>query len=171
MSLFANYYSETYPIYNTFDGDLYCKRTENSYNTAVNIGFEKRYGETRFQFYWGIDGSMGVSQSKIKIKYEQELLTGSTAPNILRSLGTNQGLYLNLGTNVFAGVEYFFLPKWSVGAELGWGISYQHPFKGYEEIEKVESGVYSKEQLYNVGSTHQFRMDRFSGSIFFMYHF
>src|SRR5690606_18425382 len=41
-----------------------------------------------------------------------------------RVLTRHNGLTLTAGLRLFAGAEYFFLPKMSLGAALGWGIGF-----------------------------------------------
>ncbi len=41
-----------------------------------------------------------------------------------RVLQRTSGLTVSVALRVFAGAEYFFLPKMSIGAELGWGLGY-----------------------------------------------
>jgi hypothetical protein len=40
-----------------------------------------------------------------------------------RVLDRRSGLTMGVGFRIFAGGEYFFLPKMSLGAELGWGLA------------------------------------------------
>jgi hypothetical protein len=48
---------------------------------------------------------------------------------------------IGVGVRVFAGAEYFFLPKISLGAELGWGLSYVTTGRSETVYESVGQGT------------------------------
>ena len=52
-----------------------------------------------------------------------------------RVLQRKTGLTVGAGFRLFAGAEYFFLPKMSLGAELGWGIAYVATGRGEKVLE------------------------------------
>ena len=85
-----------------------------------------------------------------------------------------QGIRLTLGVSAFGGAEYFFLPKISIGAEVGWGISYQHTGQGISVSEKwnvdKEKLVEREEPTAN-GSGSVFRMYNLNGSLNFTIYF
>jgi hypothetical protein len=52
-----------------------------------------------------------------------------------RVLKRRQGLTVSIAARVFAGAEYFFLPKMSLGAELGWGAGFSMTGRSVTVIE------------------------------------
>lgn len=80
----------------------------------LTMGFERRRGSGRLQFSYGPEASIGTSMEKSTYNHPYPL------SNNIKEEKTNGGLIL--GERAFAGIEYFFMPKVSIGGELGFGI-------------------------------------------------
>jgi len=116
---------------------------------ALSGGLEMRKGKTRLQGYYG--GELGIlfGSSKDKFEYGNALNSSTTTPvgvdladdaftgsgNILTGLNIGNvpgvdarvierknGSQFGIGLRGFIGVEYFLLPKISLGGEFGWGF-------------------------------------------------
>lgn len=142
-------------------------QVENSWKTSeTNIGLtggmEMRRGKTRLQGYYG--GELGIffSSTRETFEYGNALSTNTAAPvnvsggdsftgagNInttpgipgvigsARLLERKSGATFIFGIRGFVGVEYFILPKISVGGEFGWGIGLGSTGTGSETWESV----------------------------------
>lgn len=135
----------TYPNLDPTTEDTY----KWSYNNIVLTGgLEMRRGKTRLQGYYGGEVLIGFGGVKDTWEYGNALSSG-TAPDPTITVGSDDtdwgamGMTSNYmtdpsGTNArlleqkvstmmiglrgFIGVEYFILPKISIGAEYGWGF-------------------------------------------------
>jgi hypothetical protein len=105
-------------------------------------GLEWRRGKTRLQGMYGVDGMLWISTASQKYEYGNALSTGGTPVGVGSSTnwGTNittdtygnaaritewkSGMTFGIGVRGFVGVEYFIVPKISIGGEFGWGIGY-----------------------------------------------
>jgi len=93
----------------------------------ISGGLEFRRGHNRLQGYYGGEILIGVGSQKISNKYEIEynrtaVDSGFIAVGSNRLLSSSSGTSFTFGLRGFAGVEYFILPKISIGAEFGWGL-------------------------------------------------
>lgn len=118
-----------------------------SMNIGLTGGMEMRKGKTRLQGYYGGEVGIFMSNSRDKFTYGNALNTSTTLPvdvtnadafsganNIVSGLditGINgsarvtdrkNGSTFTFGLRGFIGVEYFILPKISIGGEFGWGL-------------------------------------------------
>lgn len=110
------------------------KFTNLSTNVAFGLGCEKRRGIGRLQGYYGVEGMVMLTGSSQNYTYGNAYDSVNTMPtttdwnngNILpdgsRVLKNKDGMMIGLGVRAFVGVEYFILPKLSVGGEFGWGL-------------------------------------------------
>jgi len=122
------------------------KMTFKKMNSQISIGIEKRRGYGRLQGFYGAEIGIGRASSSQKVAYGNAFsdeysveytsnfgngvsaattATQSPAPGsrVSRSLEAKFQTGMRYGVRAFVGVEYFFLPKMSVGAEFGWGFS------------------------------------------------
>ncbi len=127
-------------------------------NIAIGAGKEWRRGKTRLQGYYGADAMIWLSSTGTKYTYGNALSASTTHPvvasaatttNFGSNLGTDaygygsrvtktkSGMGFGLGVRGFIGVEYFIMPKISLGAEYGWGLGFQTQGKGTNSTESV----------------------------------
>lgn len=100
-------------------------------NSANNIvlggGIEKRRGNTRIQGIYGGMLTIAFGGSSTENTYGLALNDSTTAANptmaTTRTTKIKNGSTFGLGIAGFAGVEWFFAPKVSLGAEYTWGLS------------------------------------------------
>ncbi len=113
-----------------------------SHFVGLGGGMEWRKGKSRLQGFVGLDGMFWLSGSKSTYTYGNALsatmpvganttsfnsganLTMDTYGNQARILEWKSGGTFGIGVRAFAGVEYFIVPKISIGAEFGWGVGY-----------------------------------------------
>jgi hypothetical protein len=81
-----------------------------------------------------------------------------------RALERKNGVAFSLTGRVFAGAEYFVLPKMSVGGEFGWGFAYS--LSGRSEIQYESIGVSTVPGASTVPSVKQTVVDGSKSSSF-----
>jgi hypothetical protein len=132
----------TYPAANP---EVENKLKRSSTDIGLAVGMEKRKGKTRLQGFYGAEVGINFSSSKDKYTYGNALNTSTTTPvNVdpADNFGTGNvtsipvsgvignariterknGATFTFGLRAFIGVEYFVLPKISLGGEFGWGL-------------------------------------------------
>jgi hypothetical protein len=87
-------------------------------------GIEKRRGHGRLQGYYGGELGLGFGAAAPNSKVEYEMPLSATNPGT-RTLSTKAGSSFTVGLRGFVGVEYFLVPKLSLGAEFGWGLMFR----------------------------------------------
>ncbi|HEX7414078.1 MAG TPA: hypothetical protein VF411_08525 [Bacteroidia bacterium] len=120
------------------------KQTTSTMGIGLTGGIEKRKGKTRLQGYYGAELAFYIGSSTTKTKYGNAISdsagygnatsttafspAGSTTNTATSGLVNSRVTEVKGGTNFqfgvrgFIGVEYFVLPKISLGGEFGWGI-------------------------------------------------
>jgi hypothetical protein len=120
---------------------------------GLSAGIERRKGKTRLQGIYGAETGFFVSTFKDKFTYGNSLVApgngitaitvdavGDSIPNSgninktppvqgtdgngARITTRKTGTQFSFGIRGFVGVEYFILPKMSLGGEFGWGIGF-----------------------------------------------
>lgn len=118
-----------------------------SRSVLLGGGIELRRGHNRLQGFYGGEALIGFGGSSEKNKYEiaydktaQD--SGYVAIGGSRILSQKSGASILFALRGFAGVEYFVLPKISIGAEFGWalGIMTQGRGKTHTETWGFEPG-------------------------------
>jgi len=113
-------------------GNDVMKQTSNG--VTLGFGIEKHRGKGRVQGYYGPEARIGFGMTKATIGYANQISSSNPVPTIssaftpqpnnARVTESKSGSQFNIGVRAFGGVEYFFMAKASISAELGWGISY-----------------------------------------------
>lgn len=90
-----------------------------------------------------------------------------------RVLSSDPGSMWMIQARAFVGAEVFVAPKFSLGAEFGWGPGYQSVAKGTSTIETVNANNEVQEITVENGGNSSFIMntDNLNGSIRVMFHF
>ena len=90
--------------------------------THIGLGYGKEFrkGAGRLQGYYGADAMLYLEGGATTNTYGNDI-TRTQDPT--RTLKIKNGLMFGIGARGFLGVEYFFAPKMSVGAEFGYGAS------------------------------------------------
>ncbi len=148
----------------------------------LSAGYEMRRGYGRVQGYFGGMGGVGYTKTNISYEYGNPITAVYTNPaannygNNLTGRGriteVNNLTDLTFGVRGFIGVEYFFAPKISIGAEFGWGPSFSVTADG-NTTEEFWTGTELKTQTTDVARDTQFRLDTDNamGNIFLLFHF
>lgn len=101
------------------------KNMNNAY--LLGLGIENRRGHNRLQGFYGAELLLGANSNKVVNKYQIDYDAASAAAGFMASganriLVNNAGTAFTVGVRAFTGVEYFVLPKISIGAEFGWAL-------------------------------------------------
>lgn len=98
-------------------------------NVTLGFGLEKRRGNTRIQGVYGAMMNIGFGGGKTTNTYglaysDSSVTVANAALGFVngRTLETKAGSTFQLGIAGFIGVEWFFAPKVSLGAEYTWGL-------------------------------------------------
>lgn len=143
-------------------------------------GIEMRKGKTRLQGYYGGELGIWFGSTHQKNTYGNAYGTGTAAGTSPTPMSTNwadtagvpssggaaaagsrttdikSGAIFSLGVRGFVGVEYFVLPKISLGGEFGWGIGFTHKGTGQLSTEAIYSGTASSVQVSKTGVANAF---------------
>jgi hypothetical protein len=88
----------------------------------IRAGLEKRRGSGRLQGIYGAELVLGYLQGeKRKFTYGNPI---EYQPGLPRTIKIENGNTFTAGISGFAGIEYFFAPKISLGGEFHWGPQY-----------------------------------------------
>jgi hypothetical protein len=107
---------------------------------TLALGAEFRRGHNRLQGFYGGELFTGFANNRVVNKYEIEYSaeaqdSGYVAPGETRLLNQKSGTQLIFGARGFVGVEYFILPKISLGAEFGWALGMRTNPRGSAVVE------------------------------------
>ena len=141
----VNQYTTTAPVYPAVPSKVTDKMAVNNFNVALGAGIEKRRGSKRLQGYYGADAMIGLSSNSTNYTYGNALTTTNNIVNnstYTSNFGSNyttangypgvearvthmsSGMAFSIGVRGFVGVEYYIVPKISLGGELGWGLGF-----------------------------------------------
>ncbi|MBK5285404.1 MAG: hypothetical protein JJE25_08360, partial [Bacteroidia bacterium] len=96
--------------------------TKISYDTiALSFGIQKYRGNGRVRGYYGAE--LGVLLTGLDTTFTYGNSISSYNTSIVRVTEDKAGSGFGIGLRGFIGVEYFFAPKMSIGAEYGWGFA------------------------------------------------
>ena len=107
--------------------------TMSSFNITIGGGKEFRRGKGRLQGVYGPMASVSFGTSKQVHEFGNDLSSNNAAERITEA---KNGSTFGLALGGFAGVEYFFAPKISLGAEIGWNIQLSNTGDGEVTTEK-----------------------------------
>ena len=157
-------------------------------NVVLGVGMECRRGKTRVQGFYGAEVEIGFEGYKEKYEYGNAFSSTNTTPTTTtmwanpnpgspqsnRILDYKEGREIGFGIRVFAGVEYFVAPKFSIGGEFGWGPSIWLTGEGENETEywkASSSEVVTKTTKVGGKSAFMLDTDNFGGEIYLLFHF
>jgi hypothetical protein len=89
-------------------------------NITLGFGMQKYMGAGRVQGYYGAEAWFGMASTSTTNTL------GTTADSLTVAgpfvTSSSSGTTIMFGVRGFVGVEFFFAPKMSIGAEYGWGL-------------------------------------------------
>ncbi len=106
----------------------------------IGAGYEMRRGYNRLQGFYGAELTLMFTNGKHKNVWGNDLTATNDNAGLDRNLKDKAGLGIGVGLNGFIGVEYFIMPKISLGAEFAWGFAYFTQMKGKQTTERWDAG-------------------------------
>ena len=103
------------------------------FNLGAGLGIENRRGKGRLQGVYGPMASISFGTGSTETE------TTNSANTDVSTVTFTPGVKIALGVSYFAGVEYFFAPKMSLGAEVSYGLSLN--MSGESETENKTSAA------------------------------
>ena len=159
---------------------------------GLTAGIEKRKGKTRLQGYYGAElgfyiGSqsqkntygnsyaatgtaVGTSASPMSTTWSNvngtPIATGSAAglPRVTQNTGSSS---FSLGVRGFLGIEYFILPKMSIGGEFGWGLGITTTGAGKTTSETIVNNLSTSQTVTGSAKTTNFNIGTDNKNSFF----
>lgn len=162
------------------------RKTSESY-INFGVGIEKRRGWGRIQAFYGGSVFYGLTNNKTNFKYGNEFRLDNPTPTSTSDFETGvsqnsnrrvdyvyEGSIHDIGARLFVGVEYFFVPRMSIGGEFGWGALIQ-----IQEDSKTNTSEYNPttniltNEIRNSSTEQAFILDtdNFTGAINLMVYF
>lgn len=151
---------------------------------VLSAGIEKRKGKGRVQGYYGAEAVLTLGGTTPNMSYGYELEMDATNVrkgyvNATRTISSKAGADMGIGARAILGVEVFILPKISIGAEFGWGLTYRKSFDGETVTEKwgladpTATASTRYEVVSNTGGSSYFGVDTDNnvGAIKVLFHF
>ncbi|HXU27537.1 MAG TPA: hypothetical protein VN698_09920, partial [Bacteroidia bacterium] len=151
---------------------------------GLTAGIEKRKGKTRLQGYYGAEVGFYIGSMHQKNTYGNAFAgtgtavgtsadptstfwgtgtttvtgTGGAATAGGRVTDWKSGTTFQFGVRGFVGVEYFILPKMSLGGEFGWGIGISTTGAGQTTTENIYTGTSSSTHVSKTGKSSDFKI-------------
>lgn len=134
---------------------------------GITFGIEKRRGSGRLVGVYGIEGGVFISTLTDKFTYGNSLSADPSNPVVVTSADAMSSQYFGAASNIdtvpaiqgvqgsaritlrkntpavtigargFLGAEYFFIPRMSIGAEFGWGLSLSYAGRTETQYESI----------------------------------
>jgi len=154
----------------------------------LGVGYEIRRGYGRLQGFYGGEVSLGLGGGKeywergnaittdIRNPFTcTNFTTGAEGQRGTRDTEIKHGKTFSFGLGGFAGVEYFFAPKISIGGELGLGLSLNTTGEDVKTTENwnVTDNKYQSKTVKSFSSSPRSITfgDTMGGKIFILFHF
>jgi hypothetical protein len=164
--------------------------TRNIANSSFGLfgGYEWRRGYGRLQGFWGGEAGFSIFNAKTTYEYGNPMTDINSSPStvtnwdngtsgnyssrLLEHKGSNG---FSAGLNGFAGIEYFFARKMSIGGEVGLGVNYSNSGQKTNRTQSYNSATNTVEEIttreVNGGNRVWEIGGNYYGSIFMMFHF
>ncbi|MEO8148453.1 MAG: hypothetical protein ABI723_12485 [Bacteroidia bacterium] len=141
------------------------KTKVNATNITIGLGMQKSRGKHRLHANYGVDAMLTFGTGlDTTYTYGQKLNENTQTPTLgPRPTKVNSGSTFGFSVRGFIGVEYFFAPKISFGAEYGWGIGIATHGKGTNTDEFVDSS--SGADIVVTGDTKTGKSSHFGADI------
>jgi hypothetical protein len=123
-------------------------------NIGLGAGIQKYRGKGRLKGYYGAELGLGFGGSGYDTTYTYGNALDSLNPGP-RTKEVTAGSMFGVNVRGFIGVEYFFAPKMSVGAEYGWSIGLNSTGEGETTYEAFGTTVNPSK----TGGTSAFEID------------
>lgn len=150
-------------------------------NITLGAGLQKYRGKGRLKGFYGAEAAIMLGGGKTTYEYGNPFSTtymtpesttdwntGASAAVGSRNTEVKNGSMFGIAIRGFIGVEYFFAPKLSIGAEYGWGFALSSFGEGEttnEAWNATSNGVTTTTTATGKSSNFSLDVDNASGSI------
>ncbi len=125
-------------------------RQLNSYSSyGIGLGYEQYKGNGRLRGIYGAEFGFNYTAQNYTFEYGNTMTAANNAPTTSNFFGGSNQLSsrdlsrtnpfgnggFDIGLNAFIGVEYFVMPKISIGSELSWGTNFHKSKQSSTETE------------------------------------
>lgn len=145
------------------------KIKESNFGITLIGGYEWRRGHGRVQGFYGAEGRIFFDSETTKYEYVDAMSSGVAERTIKEKSSPEFGI----GAAGFVGVEYFFAPKISLGAEFN--LAFDVAFSGKSKVETeawdVDNDRVVKNTVKGKSSTDFNLRTNPTGRLFVMFHF
>ncbi|MEX0719356.1 MAG: hypothetical protein WD059_01730 [Balneolaceae bacterium] len=150
----------------------------------IGGGLEFRKGSEKIVGVFGGEASFIYSQQVISYEYGNPITEQNQSPTSTfsqinagrfeRLTEQRQNKQLGAGFNAFIGVEYFFAPKISLGAEFTLGVDFMKAYRSqntYEFWDAASSSIQNRTTISEGGNSLAVDTGNYGGSINLMFYF
>ena len=129
------------------------KRNYRSNSLSIDLAYQKYRGYGRLQGFYGISVGYGYSRTVNKYQYGNTITEDNQSPTSVtnwssgtsssvaeRTLETDGGLTRTISAGPVVGIEYFFAPKMSIGAEANLLYTHSWSTESNNKTERWENG-------------------------------
>lgn len=155
---------------------------------VIGGGYEVRKGKGRIQAIYGADLAFSFGRSRNFMTYGNGFGQTNPTPTSTswsssgavisevsmgeRTVSRTSGNMFGIGLRPFVGVEYFFAPRISIGAEFSWNLTYQTTAEGTEVTELYTQGdTYHKETPSGRSRRFNTGIDNLGGAVTLLFYF
>ena len=167
------------PTTDDVDNVLFSKDKAAMWELKLGYGHEYRRGHNRLQGLYGYEGMLilGSGGNNTSRDYEfaytdmEDAGMGMSNGGFFNS--SKNGMNIGLEARAFVGVEYFFAPKMSVGAEFGWGFAFEMNGRTADVNTELDDddNWNEVESLGNSGSSFDLAVDNMDAALSVSFHF
>jgi hypothetical protein len=157
------------------------RQTSFDHNYGIRLGYQKFRGYNRLRGFYGADLGYLYSKSKYTHEYGNQMNQLNPSPTThwgnlsSRTLESNDGATQSVSLGIFAGAEYYIIPKVCIGAELGIQYGKMWESQGYlkgEEMNFTQLVKYDRALTPGDGSCNISTTFPYSyGGLYLMVHF
>jgi hypothetical protein len=151
---------------------------------GIGLSYQKYRGYGRLQGFYGLYANYSQDRIQSTYSYGNDITEANPDPtnywgsgdgNGGRTLYSDNGIDRSLGLGLLGGVEFFFMPKASIGAEINFGYSYDWGTQSNAKYEMWDGAqVFEYKRAYSPGS-HSSSFNTYLpstyGGLFLMFHF
>ncbi|MDB4061015.1 hypothetical protein N8371_00860 [Vicingaceae bacterium] len=153
----------------TTDEKVTDEKNSSSFNITIGGGKEYRRGKGRLQGVYGPMAMISLGTSSTENVYGNDYSADN--PGTGRVTETSAGSTFGLAIGAFGGVEYFFAPKMSLGAEIQWTIALNSTGTG-ESTSEAWTGTAVESTTTEMAGSSSFGFDtRPNANITLNFHF
>ena len=184
MSTTTKYYRADPTTDDVGDDVLYAKDKTAKWELKLGYGHEYRRGHNRLQGIYGYEGMLILGNGGTNTSREYEFAYTDIDPSTelyeddefadddYFFNSHKNGMNIGLEARAFIGVEYFFAPKMSVGAEFGWGFLFNMSGReAHTYTEEDDDNWVENEDLGNSDNSFELAVDNMDAALSVSFHF